>query len=59
MQNLNLSVDLVVTPGVLMLGYAGPAEALRMAGDMGAALLMHTCNPLSDVATSLGTQLGG
>ena len=43
MQDLNLSVYLVVTPGVLMLDYAGPAEALRMARDMGAALTLHTC----------------
>ena len=35
MQNLNLSVYLVVTPGVLMLDYAGPAEALRMADQLG------------------------
>jgi transcriptional regulator GlxA family with amidase domain len=59
MQNLNLSIYLVVTPGVLMLDYAGPAEALRMARDMGAPLTLHTCGPLADVHTSLGTQLGG
>jgi transcriptional regulator GlxA family with amidase domain len=56
---LNLSVYLVVTPGVLVLDYAGPAEALRMARDMGAPLTLHTCGPLADVPTSLGTQLGG
>jgi hypothetical protein len=59
MPNLNLSVYLVITPGVLMLDYAGPAEGLRMARDMGAPLSLHTCGPLADVTTSLGTQLGG
>jgi len=54
-----LSVVLVVTPGVLLLDYAGPAEALRMARDMGAAIVLHTCGPCSDVRTSLGTQLSG
>jgi len=55
----NLSVYLVITPGVLMLDYAGPAEAMRMARDMGAPLTLHTCGPQADVPTSLGTQLGG
>lgn len=59
MQALNLSVYLIVTPGVLLLDYAGPAEALRMARDMGASLTLHTCGPLANVPTSLGTQLGG
>jgi transcriptional regulator GlxA family with amidase domain len=54
-----LTVYLIVTPGVLMLDYAGPAEALRMARDMGAALLLHTCGPCPEVKTSLDTQLGG
>jgi transcriptional regulator GlxA family with amidase domain len=52
-----LTIYLVVTPGVLLLDYAGPAEALRMARDMGAPLVMHTCGPCSGVNTSLGTQL--
>ncbi|WP_299513850.1 helix-turn-helix domain-containing protein [uncultured Limnohabitans sp.] len=59
MENLSLSVYLVVTPGVLLLDYAGPAEALRMARDMGAPLTLHTCGPLAHVPTSLGTQLAG
>lgn len=54
-----LTIYLVVTPGVLLLDYAGPAEALRMAREMGAALAMHTCGPCSGVNTSLGTQLAG
>lgn len=48
-----------MTPSVLLLDYAGPAEALRMARDMGAALVMHTCGPCSGVNTSLGTQVAG
>lgn len=54
-----LSIYLVVTPGVLLLDYAGPAEALRMARDMGAPLVLHTCGPRTEVQTSLGMQLGG
>jgi transcriptional regulator GlxA family with amidase domain len=54
-----LSIHLVVTPGVLLLDYAGPAEALRMARDMGAPFELHTCGPRALVHTSLGTQLGG
>jgi len=54
-----LIVYLIVTPGVLLLDYAGPAEALRMARDMGAPLVLHTCGPRPDVNTSLGTQLTG
>lgn len=53
------SVYLIVTPGVLLLDYAGPAEALRMARDMGVPLVLHTCGPRSEVNTSLGTQLAG
>ena len=52
-----LTIYLVVTPGVLLLDYAGPAETLRMARDMGAQLVMHTCGPCSGVNTSLGPQL--
>lgn len=54
-----LTVYLVVTPGVLLLDYAGPAEALRMARDMGAPLVLHTCGPHSEVNTSLDTHLAG
>lgn len=54
-----LTIYLVVTPGVLLLDYAGPAEALRMARDMGAPLVLHTCGPRALVDTSLGTQLAG
>jgi transcriptional regulator GlxA family with amidase domain len=54
-----LTVYLVVTPGVLLLDYAGPAEALRMARDMGAPLVLHTCGPHPEVSTSLDTHLTG
>lgn len=53
------SLFLVVTPGVLLLDYAGPAEALRMARDMGAPIVLSTCGPRASVNTSLGTQLAG
>lgn len=52
-----LSVYLVLTPNVLMLDYVGPAEALRMARDMGAPLTLHTCGPQSRIHTSLGTEV--
>ena len=55
----SLTVYFIVTPGVLLLDYAGPAEALRMARDMGAPLVLHTCGPHTEVNTSLGTQLTG
>jgi transcriptional regulator GlxA family with amidase domain len=54
-----LSVYLVLTPWVLMLDYAGPAEALRMACDMGASMRLHICAPEKTLTTSLGTGLTG
>jgi len=54
-----LQVFLVITPNVLLLDYAGPAEALRMARDMGAPLELQACGPVAEVQTSLGTRLGG
>ena len=59
MAEVSLHVYLVLTPNVLMLDYAGPAEALRMARDMGAALVLHTCGPQAEIGTSLGTGLSG
>lgn len=59
MEDLTLSIYLVLTPNVLMLDYAGPAEALRMARDMGAPLALHTCGPQAAIHTSLGTGLSG
>lgn len=56
---MNTSVWFVLTPPVLLLDYAGPAEALRMAVDSGAPFDLHHCAPLPRVATSLGTTLDG
>ena len=59
MEDLTLSIYLVLTPNVLMLDYAGPAEALRMARDMGAPIALHTCGPQAHISTSLSTSLSG
>ncbi len=56
---LNLSIWLVVTPNVLLLDYAGPAEALRMARDMGANFTLYTCAPQETVSTTLDIGLSG
>lgn len=56
---MSLHIYLVLTPNVLMLDYAGPAEALRMARDMGAALTLTACGPKASIPTSLGTDLSG
>lgn len=53
------SVWFVLTPPVLLLDYAGPAEALRMAAESGAPFDLHHCAPLSRVTTSVGTALDG
>jgi transcriptional regulator GlxA family with amidase domain len=58
-EDLTLSIYLVLTPNVLMLDYAGPAEALRMARDMGAPIALHTCGPQAHIPTSLSTSLSG
>lgn len=54
-----LHVLIVITPNVLMLDYAGPAETLRMARDMGTPLELQACGPVAEVETSLGTRLAG
>ena len=54
-----LSVWLVVTPNVLLLDYAGPAEALRMASDMGGGIDLHTCAASAAIPTTLGVGLAG
>jgi transcriptional regulator GlxA family with amidase domain len=59
MEDLTLSVWLILTPHVLLLDYAGPAEALRMAHDMGAKLVLHTCAPHPSISTSMGPNLAG
>ncbi len=64
---MSLSVWFVLTPNVLLLDYAGPAEALRMAAELAneqtdasgqAAMLLHSCAPVARLRTSLGVGLG-
>jgi transcriptional regulator GlxA family with amidase domain len=52
-------VFMVVTPNVLLLDLAGPAEAFRLAERAGAPLRLHLAGPVPEVATSLGLPLGG
>jgi transcriptional regulator GlxA family with amidase domain len=56
---MTLHVWFVVTPNVLLLDYAGAAEAMRMAAEMGGKLVVHTCAPVVQVGTSLGIELAG
>lgn len=56
---MTLAVVFVVTPNVLLLDYAGPAEAMRMAADAGADMTVTTCSPVSTVPTSMGVSLSG
>ena len=58
-EDTRLTVWLVLTPNVMMLDYAGPAEALRMARDMGANIVLHTCAAHASITTSLGVSLQG
>ena len=64
---MTLSVWFVLTPNVLLLDYAGPAEALRMAAELAgepldgegqAAMVLHSCAPVAELRTSLGVALG-
>jgi transcriptional regulator GlxA family with amidase domain len=57
--DLTLSIWLVLTPNVLLLDYAGPAEALRMARDMGARLILHTCTAEEQTSSTLDVGLSG
>jgi len=52
-------VFFVVTPNVLLLDLAGPAEAFRLAERAGAPLALHLAGPVPEVPTSLGLSLGG
>lgn len=56
---MTLAVYFVVTPNVLLLDYAGPAETLRMAADTGADLSVTTCAPAPELPTSMGITLSG
>ncbi|HYS80903.1 MAG TPA: hypothetical protein VEM76_09340, partial [Anaeromyxobacteraceae bacterium] len=51
-------VFIVVTPNVLLLDLAGPAEALRLAQRAGAPLALHLAGPVPEVTTSIGLPLG-
>ena len=56
---MSRQIVFVLTPGALLLDYAGPAEALRMAGEMGADLAIAACSPSPVVEVSTGLTLGG
>lgn len=56
---MTLQVWCVLTPNVLLLDYAGPAEALRIARQMGADLQIHHCAPVARLPTSVGVDLAG
>jgi transcriptional regulator GlxA family with amidase domain len=56
---MSTRVWIVVTPNVLLLDLAGPAEAFRLARRAGAPLELHVCGPAPEVITSLGLPLGG
>jgi transcriptional regulator GlxA family with amidase domain len=56
---MKTSVWFVLTPPVLLLDYAGPAEALRMAVGSGAPFDLHHCAPVPRLSTSIGTALDG
>lgn len=56
---MSLSVFFVLTPNVLLLDYAGPAEALRMAAEMGGDIQLTSCAPISPLPTSMGVSLDG
>ncbi len=57
--SMKTSVWFVLTPPVLMLDYAGPAETLRMAAESGAPFELHHCGPLPRAMTSVGIALDG
>jgi transcriptional regulator GlxA family with amidase domain len=56
---MRTAIWMVVTPNVLLLDLAGPAEVFREARQAGAPLELHLCGPAPEVITSLGVRLGG
>lgn len=56
---MTLTVWFILTPNVLLLDYAGPAEALRMAADMGGDISLRYCAPVRRLSSSLGIELDG
>lgn len=53
-----IPVYFVLLTGVVLLDFAGPAEALRIANHAGGNFTLHYCGPLPHPLTSLGLQLG-
>nr|WP_244999928.1 helix-turn-helix domain-containing protein [Chromobacterium violaceum] len=49
----------MLSPCVLLLDLAGPADAFRLAGQHGAAFRLHYVSASTEVETSLGLPLGG
>ena len=47
----------VLTPQFLLLDYAGPAEAFRIAASLGAPFVLHTVAPASTLQSSLGLDI--
>ncbi|OQS51263.1 GlxA family transcriptional regulator [Chromobacterium violaceum] len=52
-------VYFLLSPCVLLLDLAGPADAFRLAGQHGAAFRLHYVSASTEVETSLGLPLGG
>jgi len=52
-------VYFILLPGHLLLDFAGPAEALRIANQNGARFTLHYCGPDPQAGNSLGLSLGG
>ncbi|WP_018152469.1 GlxA family transcriptional regulator [Leeia oryzae] len=53
-----LPVYFVLTPGFLMLDLAGPAEAFRIASQLGGAFKLHLVAPTDKIMSSLGVSVG-
>ncbi len=54
-----MDVYFVLTPQFLMLDFAGPAEAFRLAAGFGAPFKLHMVSPTPDVSSSLGLSVSG
>lgn len=52
-------VYFILLPGHLLLDFAGPAEALRIANQNGASFVLHYCGPDPQAGNSLGLSLAG
>lgn len=51
-------VYFILLPGIVLLDFAGPGEALRIANCAGGQFELHYCGPVPHPASSLGLQLG-